>query len=86
MRRITTNDIFRIVVMILVMGLATRVAVGLTVNERYNDAVSALRDHESFTFDSKGTAHITVQSEIERSYIRALLEVSKRHEIILTTK
>jgi len=86
MRRVTTNDIFRVIVMVLVLGLATRCAIGFTMNDRYNDAVILLKEYGVYNL-SKDTDAVTYTTihETERCVIRSLNEVSKRHPIILYT-
>ena len=79
------NNILRIVVIVTAIGFATRLAVGFTVNERYEDAVETLKEYGIYHLHDNNTVTFTCPWEVERCVIRSLNEVSKRHPIILHT-
>ena len=79
------NNTLKVIVLVLFMAFMLKVTIGVTKNERYNDAVEVLERNGSLILHDNGSATYVTPWETERETLRALNEVSKRHEIILHT-
>jgi len=81
----TTKNILRLFTILVILAFATRLAIGLTVNERYEDAIETLDKHGVLRIEENGTVLFTTPYELEKETVRALNEVGKRHYIHLFT-
>lgn len=79
------GNVIRLVVIVTALGFGIRLAIGLTVNERYEEAVVTLKEYGVYHLHENNSVTYTTCWEVERKVIKALNEVSKRHEILLYT-